>query len=92
MWSAFFIGTGRNNAVAKYILDLFLNYWKEEEWLIDYFLVDSSIAMAYYKLKEFKRILDANPIDNADLVKMAGKLGMSCITRRWCTSCHGSCH
>ena len=83
MWSAFFIGTGRNNAVAKYILDLFLNYWKRENCLIDYFLVDYSIAMAYYKFKEFKRIIDANPIDNADVVKMATMLNCEFDRKAW---------
>lgn len=83
MWSAFFIGTGRKNAVAKYILDLFLNYWKEEEWLIDYFLVDYSIAIAYYKFKDFKEVIDANPIDNAEVVKMATTLNCEFDKNTW---------
>jgi hypothetical protein len=74
MWSAFFIATGEKNAVAKYVLDLFLNYWKKEECLIDYFLVDYSIAIAYYKFSEFKDIIDRNPSDNAEVSKMATML------------------
>lgn len=83
MWSAFFIGTGQKNAVAKYILDLFLNYWKVEECLIDYFLVDYSIAIAYYKFEEFKKVIDANPIDNAEVVKMATMLNCEFDRRTW---------
>lgn len=83
MWSAFFIGTGPKNAVAKYILDLFLNYWKEEECLIDYFLVDYSIAIAYDKFEEFKKVIDANPIDNAEVVKMATMLNWEFDRNVW---------
>lgn len=83
MWSAFFIGTGQKNAVAKYVLDLFLNYWEKEDWLIDYFLVDYSIAIAYYKFGVFKEIIDANPIDNAEVVKMATMLNCEFDRKTW---------
>lgn len=83
MWSAFCIGTGPKNAVAKYILDLFLNYWKEEECLIDYFLVDYSIAIAYDKFEEFKKVIDANPIDNAEVVKMSTMLNWEFDRKVW---------
>ena len=83
MWSAFFIGTGANNAIAKYVLDLFLNYWKEEHCLIDYFLVDYSIAMAYHKFHEFKEIIDRNPMDNAAAGKMANMLNENYNQKVW---------
>jgi hypothetical protein len=83
MWSAFFIGAGANNAIAKYVLDIFLNYWKEEDCLIDYFLIDYSIAVAYHRFEEFKEIIDQNPIDNADASKMANMLNENYNQRVW---------
>lgn len=83
MWSAFFIGTGRKNAVAKYILDLFLSYWKKEDCLIDYFLVDYSIAIAYYKFDEFRKVIDRNPVDNPDVCKMANMLNQKFDEKTW---------
>lgn len=63
-WSAYFIGTGEKNAIAKYILDAFLNYWKKEKYMIDYFLVDYFTYIAFEKFPEFKQIILSNPIDN----------------------------
>lgn len=63
-WSAYFIGTGEKNAVAKYVLDLFLAYWKHESHMIDYFLVDYSINLAYQRFPEFAEVIASNPTDN----------------------------
>ena len=83
MWSAFFIGTGHKNAVAKYVLDLFLNYWSKENILIDYFLVDYSIAIAYYKFDEFRYVIDRNPVDNPEVCKMSNMLNQEFDEKTW---------
>lgn len=83
MWSAFFIGTGHKNAVAKYVLNLFLNYWSKENSLIDYFLVDYSIAIAYYKFDEFRNVIDENPVDNPEVCKMTKMLNLEFDDKTW---------
>lgn len=47
-WCGFFIG-GSNNLLYETMCNLFEEYWKSEELLIDYFLIDYFIALCYNK-------------------------------------------
>lgn len=61
----------------------FLNYWSKENSLIDYFLVDYSIAIAYYKFDEFRNVIDENPVDNPEVCKMTKMLNLEFGDTTW---------
>lgn len=63
-WSAYFIACGKGNAFVKTIYDFFIYYWEHYDHMIDYFLIDYSIAMLYRNSDEFREIIDRMPFDN----------------------------
>lgn len=66
-WTAYLLAVGKNNYVTDFIYKLFLEYWRKYDSMIDYFLVDYALAIAYDYFPFFRKTIDNNPIDN-DLV------------------------
>ena len=55
MWSGNFLGVGKNNSVTKFLYNAFVNYWEENNTLIDYFLLDYVIRLAFDYFPEFHK-------------------------------------
>ena len=61
-WSGNFIASPKNSFIAVYGYLAFLYYWKKYNSLIDYFLLDYVIYIAYKSSVQFKRVIDNTPI------------------------------
>ncbi|MCG0638143.1 polysaccharide biosynthesis protein [Lactiplantibacillus plantarum] len=48
-WTGFFIGGNSDNVFFEYMNEMFLVYWKHSKYLVDYFLIDYFIYIAYQK-------------------------------------------
>ena len=46
-WCGFLMGGGKGHPLFKFMIDSFVVYWKHNKNLIDYFLIDYIIAVAY---------------------------------------------
>lgn len=46
-WTGFLIGGSKENPLFAFMYDFFLEYWKQREELIDYFLIDYALRFAY---------------------------------------------
>jgi len=73
-WSSFFWASSEKSQCIGTLLQYFYNYWKHEDGLIDYFLINSIIAVTYQKNEAFKKALDAVPSSNSDVMKMFEQL------------------
>jgi hypothetical protein len=51
-----------NNVLTCFLRDIFVNYWKNENKLIDYLLLSASIECAYNNIKQVKDLIDAIPL------------------------------
>ena len=60
-WSGNFLAVPKNSFIATYGYLSFLYYWKKYKSLIDYFLLDYVIYIAYNASHEFKNIVDNLP-------------------------------
>lgn len=67
LWQDSFLASGKNNLLMKYMYDSFINYWKRENMLIAYLLIDSFFAIAYENIIEFKKEIDAVPTNNENI-------------------------
>ena len=69
-WTAYFIASGKNNPVVNTIYRFFIYYWSEYNSMIDYFLVDYALALAYRNIPEFKEWIEWIPFDNEHVYEM----------------------
>ena len=68
-WCGFFIG-GENVKLFNFVNEFFREYWRKEELLIDYFLIDYVINIAYENIKDIKEEIDNNEYNNENIFKL----------------------
>ena len=57
-WTPYLLGSTKNHLLPNFAFQFFLDYWKKEDNLIDYFLVDYVIATAYKSFDEIHTDID----------------------------------
>lgn len=83
-WTGFFIGGAKNNLLSRFLLDIFLSYWKNENELIDYFLIDYFLDIAYSKnIGNFKHYLENKGQINPNLFELEKCLGVKFNENVW---------
>jgi hypothetical protein len=63
-WTGFLVFANKGNLLFEYLKDMLFKYWEEENRLGYYFLIDYLIAIAYEKVPDIKRMIDAVPYSN----------------------------
>ncbi len=66
-WSAFFMSGAKNNPIFVGLRDIFFEYWKTHNYLIDYFLIDYCICMMYDNVPVVKELIDKVPVNNKEI-------------------------
>jgi hypothetical protein len=66
-WTGFCIGGVRNNILFTFAKEFFYEYWKRNNYMIDYFLIDYTIAIAYNTIPRIKQIIKDVRNSNPDL-------------------------
>lgn len=63
-WTVGFMACPPHSPILEILKDVFSTYVKNEDFLLDYFLMDYVIAIAYENNNEIKKILDIIPYNN----------------------------
>ncbi len=80
-WTGFIQGTTIiHNPLFVFVKELFDSYWKDFDEMIDYFLIDFSMALAYDNIPCVTKIFDAVPINNIGLYFIQNHLNDSYAT------------
>lgn len=58
LWTGFFIGGVKRHPLFGFVRQLFFDYWKEHDELLDYFLIDLAIVMTYDNLPQIRKSID----------------------------------
>ena len=74
LWSANFFALPKNSFVATFGYKALLNYWKKYNLLIDYFLIDYIIYIAYHKEEKFKTIINKHPFTTCNIFSLVESL------------------
>ncbi len=72
-WCGFFQG-GWNPIYYCFMVDFFNEYWKKEQLIIDYFLIDYAVNIAYNNISSVKRIFDKIPQNNENIHELQSLL------------------
>lgn len=91
LWTGFFMASGKNNDIIKLFRDFFYEYWKEENYLITYLLIDCIISLCYENNKEIKRIIDNIPKNNTNVFEFQNILNDVYNEEKYNDLCKGNC-
>lgn len=69
-WTGFCIGGGVNNLLFIVIRDLLYDYWKKNDFVIEYLMLDYFIQIVYESNIDVKKMIDDNPFNNEELYYM----------------------
>jgi len=73
-WSIFFMSV-KNRSIPAYIYSYLIRYFKANDGLIDYFLTDYLIDIAYKSIPEIRDAIDSIPINNPQSTKLKTLIG-----------------
>lgn len=59
LWTGFFMGGVKGHPLFCFMRQLFFDYWKDHNELLDYFLIDLGIRMAYDNIPQIRESIDA---------------------------------
>lgn len=68
-WCGFFIG-GYDVILYRFMRDCFNNYWKKHNIIIDYFLIDYLIELAYRNINSIRNNINLNQINNQEIYSL----------------------
>ncbi len=81
-WCAFFIG-GKPNIVFSFCYQLLIDYNKEEDGLIEYFLIDHVLRLCYGEVIGCKNLIDKINIQNNHINELARKFNDISDTKKY---------
>jgi hypothetical protein len=73
-WTTYFLVSSKNNIMFKYLRDIFLEYWENENSIVDFFLLDYTIYLGYEHIHIIKNMIDSVPYNNPQILLMFNKL------------------
>ena len=71
-------GCRKGNLLMRAALDVFTEYWKCYDRLIDYVLIDYTYNLLYEHVPSIKKMIDSVPINNPDIWTQQLNLGKVC--------------
>lgn len=82
-WTGFFIGDEKNSLLFDFMAEAFRYYWKKENDLIVYLLIDYLIAIAYDQFDSVRKNIDAVCVSNTELWSMLRKMNHPYDQHEW---------
>lgn len=82
-WSGNCMYTRPGNVLHRFALNAFYEYWRKQDELIDYFLIDHIISIAYRRIPGVKAMIDSVKPSNPNCHELRSILNMVCKDARW---------
>lgn len=70
LWAGNFLAMPKNSFLSTYIYNALLFYWKKYTKLINYFLIDYIIKIAYENIKELRDMIEKIPYIDCDIFQL----------------------
>ena len=84
-WSGYCIGGAVDNPIFSEanILLLLLQYWRDHDKLINYYILDYVFDLLYASNEHIKKIIDDNPYNNPDVMFLANHMNLPYNDEEW---------
>ena len=73
-WTSFLNGCQKGCVIQKAAKDLFFEYWKMNNYLIDYLLVDYILLLIYRNIPKAKELIDNLPYNNPQIEELQNRM------------------
>lgn len=70
LWTGFFLACNKGNIAFKYYCDMFFEYWKNENHLICYLLIDCIMSLGYENISVIHDMVELVPKNNAKVFEL----------------------
>ncbi len=70
LWAGNFLAMPKNSFISTYSYKALLFYWKKNNKLINYFLIDYMIKIAYDNFEEFRNLIDKVPYIDCNIFQL----------------------
>ena len=75
-WMTYLQGGKKKNLLCSFCRDFLIDYWKKENLVIDYMLMDYVVEIAYQEFPECKNLLDSVPLNNPEIKNLRPLLNL----------------
>lgn len=90
-WSTFLMASEKDGAVVSFCKDIINAYWTGHNTIIDYFMTDYTIRLAYNHVKSIRGIINEVPLNNAFCADLLPLLGNKFDEKIWNDISNTSC-
>ena len=70
-WTGYLIGGDKGGPLFDFAKNFFWDYWEKEKRLLDYFLIDYIIDLAYIYMPEVSKEIDSLPTGHSQIDRLA---------------------
>lgn len=63
LWTSYFLASGKDALIPSYIYDSLVKWWKENDSIVDYLLMDYVFYIGYCNVPSIKTLVDALPLN-----------------------------
>ena len=90
MWHGFSIGASPHGKLVSFCREMFLEYWKTHDTLVDYLMIDYVIMTAYNEFEDVKEEIDSLEYTSERLYDLVGMLDQP-YDRKWLEELEKDC-
>lgn len=87
MWSGFFMASIPGNPLISFCLEILFEYWKKQNHLIAYLLIDVTLCLAYDNISWAKSMIDRVPLNNTAIFNLQENMNCPYSAKQfnlWC--------
>ena len=73
-WAGYLQAAQKGSILCSFVFDFLTEYWRTQKYVINYFLFDYIIRLAYDELPQCRKLLDAVPVMDDDIYRLEDML------------------
>jgi len=73
-WTTFFVACGKDNILPRFCRDFLIDYWRHNNKLVDYTILDYSLHIGYENVPAMRELIDEVACSNTHVSRMVGLL------------------
>lgn len=75
-WTTFLLGCQKGCVLPLAVKELLFEYWKKNDYLVDYLLLDYFIRIAYENIPNAKKLIDDLPYNNPQIEELQSRMSL----------------